>query len=76
MDDIVDLLPNPMEGNYHKATRQDGETEAFVVSPGGVPTAFVFKTVSDQYGKYCFVKVLSGTMTPDLPMVNARTGAS
>lgn len=74
MDNIVDLLPNPMEGNYHKATRQDGETEEFVVSPGGVPTAFVFKTVSDQYGKYSFVKVLSGTLTPDLPMVNARTG--
>ena len=32
-----------------------------MVSPGGVPTAFVFKTVSDQYGKYSFVKVLSGT---------------
>ena len=76
LDDIVDLLPNPMEGNYHKAPRQDGETEPFVVSPGGVPTAFVFKTVSDQYGKYSFVKVLSGTLTPDLPMVNARTGAS
>ena len=39
MDNIVDLLPNPMEGNYHKATRPDGETEEFVVSPGGVPTA-------------------------------------
>ena len=76
MDNIVELLPNPVEGNYHKATRQDGETEPFVVSPGGVPTAFVFKTVSDQYGKYSFVKVLSGTLTPDLPMVNARTGVS
>ena len=74
MDYIVDLLPNPMEGNYHKATKADGETEEFVVSPGGVPTAFVFKTVSDQYGKYSFVKVLSGSITPDLAMVNARTG--
>ena len=74
MDNIVDLLPNPAEGNYHKATRADGEAEEFVVSPGGVPTAFVFKTVSDQYGKYSFVKVLSGSITPDLPMVNARTG--
>ena len=63
LDNIVDLLPNPMEGNYHKATLPDGETEPFVVSPGGVPTAFVFKTVSDQYGKYSFVKVLSGTLT-------------
>ena len=76
MDYIVDLLPNPMEGNYHKATKQDGETEEFVVSPGGVPTAFVFKTVADQYGKYSFIKVLSGEITSDLTLVNARTGAS
>ncbi len=76
MDYIVELLPTPMEGNYHKATKADGETEEFVVSPGGVPTAFVFKTVSDQYGKYSFVKVLSGSITPDMPMVNARTGAT
>ena len=76
MDHIVDLLPNPMEGNYHKATRQDGETEEFVVSPGGVPTAFVFKTVSDQYGKYSYIKVLSGVITSDLTLVNARTGSS
>ncbi len=48
MDHIVDLLPNPMEGNYHKATRADGETEPFVVSPGGVPSAFVFKTVKSD----------------------------
>jgi len=74
MDYMVDLLPNPTEGNYHKATKADGTSEEFVVSPGGVPTAFVFKTVSDQYGKYSFVKVLSGSITPDLPMVNARTG--
>ena len=76
MDYIVDLLPNPMEGNYHKATRQDGETEEFVVSPGGVPTAFVFKTVSDQYGKYSYVKVLSGELTSDMSLVDSRTGSA
>ncbi len=74
MDHIVDLLPNPVEGNYHKATTADGSTEEFVVSPGGVPSAFVWKTVSDQYGKYSFVKVLSGTITSDTTLVNARTG--
>ncbi len=74
MDNIVDLLPDPTEGNYHKATRADGETEEFVVSPGGVPSVFVFKTVSDQYGKYSYVKVLSGTVTADTTLVNARTG--
>ncbi len=74
MDHIIDLLPNPVEGNYHKATLADGTTEEFVVSPGGVPSAFVWKTVSDQYGKYSFVKVLSGEITSDTVLVNARTG--
>ncbi len=74
MDHIIDLLPNPVEGNYHKATLADGTTEEFVVSPGGVPAAFVWKTVSDQYGKYSFVKVLSGVITSATTLVNARTG--
>ena len=74
MDHIIDLLPNPVEGNYHKATLADGTTEEFVVSPGGVPSAYVFKTVSDQYGKFSFIKVLSGTITQDTTLVNARTG--
>ena len=74
MDHILDLFPNPVEGNYHKATTADGKTEEFVVSPGGVPAAYVFKTVSDQYGKYSYIKVLSGTINSDTTLVNARTG--
>jgi len=74
LDYMIDLLPNPVQGNYHKATTADGKVEEFVVSPGGVPSAFVFKTVSDQYGKYSYVKVLSGEITSDTTLVNARTG--
>ena len=74
MDHIISLLPNPEQGNYHKATTADGKTEEFVVSAGGVPSAFVWKTVSDQFGKYSYVKVLSGEITPDTTLVNARTG--
>ncbi len=74
MDHIIDLLPNPVEGNYHKATTADGSVEEFVVSPGGVPSAFVWKTVSDQFGKYSYVKVLSGVINSDTTLVNARTG--
>ena len=74
LDYITDLLPNPVQGNYHKATTADGAVEEFVVSPGGVPSAFVFKTVSDQFGKYSYVKVLSGEITSDTTLVNARTG--
>ena len=76
MDQIINLLPNPEQGNYHKATTADGKIEEFVVSAGGVPSAFVWKTVSDQFGKYSFVKVLSGEITPDTTLVNARTGAT
>ncbi len=74
MDHIADLLPNPVEGNYHKATTADGKVEEFVVSPRGVPSAFVWKTVSDQYGKYSYIKVLSGEISSDTTLVNARTG--
>ena len=74
LDNIVELLPSPEQGNYHKATLADGSTEEFVVSPGGVPTAFVFKTVADQYGKYSYVKVLSGVIKPNMSLVNATTG--
>ncbi len=74
MDLIIALLPNPEEGNYHKATNADGETEEFIVSAGGVPSAFVWKTVSDQYGKYSYIKVLSGEINGDTTLVNARTG--
>ena len=74
LDFIVDLLPNPLEGVPASATNKDGEHEDFIVSQGAVPAAFVFKTVADQYGKFSFVKVISGSLTSDLTLVNAATG--
>ena len=44
--------------------------------PGALPAALVWKTVSDQYGKYSFVKVISGNLKPDMQLVNSRTGAT
>ena len=76
LDFIVDLLPNPLEGVPASASNKDGEHEDFIVSQGAVPAAFVFKTVADQYGKFSFVKVISGSLTPDLTLVNATTGAN
>ncbi len=40
----------------------------------GETGAFVWKTVSDQYGKYSYIKVLGGEITSDTTLVNARTG--
>jgi len=74
LDTIIELLPNALEGNPLMAENADGEASPFVTAPGALPTAYVFKTVADQYGKYSYVKVLSGSIKPDMAVVNARTG--
>ena len=74
LDTIIELLPNPLEARALVAENADGELDEFVAAPGALPAAFVWKTVSDQYGKYSYVKVLSGSIKPDMPIVNARTG--
>ncbi|MBP1757948.1 MAG: Translation elongation factor [Firmicutes bacterium] len=74
LDSIVNFLPSPLEARPEHGENAQGDSVEFAVSPGAVPVAFVFKTVSDQYGKYSYIKVLSGTVEADMPMVNARTG--
>ncbi len=37
---------------------------------------FVFKTVSDQFGKYSFIKVMSGKVTADLSLRNMRASST
>ena len=76
LDTIIELLPNPLEGKPLTAENANGELEEFLTVPGAVPAAYVWKTVSDQYGKYSFVKVLSGSIKPDMAVINARTGES
>ena len=70
LDNVVALLPDPTRGVACKTE----EGEEIKVDPAGAPVAFVFKTVSDQYGKYSYIKVLSGEVTSDLTLVNSRTG--
>ncbi len=50
--------------------------EELEVDPSdGRPVAFVFKTLNDpQNGKYSFIKVLTGTVTPGVELINSRTG--
>ncbi|MDR1329842.1 MAG: elongation factor G [Oscillospiraceae bacterium] len=72
LDAIVNLFPSPAEGRQE--TAEDG-TE-LVCGETGSPTAVVYKTISDQYGKFSLFKVLSGKITPDLTLTNARSGAA
>ena len=59
---IVDYVPNPAE--------MEG------VDPNGPVHGYVFKTVSDQFGKYSFVKVLKGAVTSDLSLRNVRASST
>ena len=76
LDIIVELLPSPLEGRPLMGENADGEVDEFVPFPGACPPPSVWKTVSDQYGKYSFVKVISGNLKPDMQLVNSRTGAT
>ena len=73
---IVNLLPNPLDGPLQMGENADGDPEVFIVSNEAAPCAFTFKTSSDQYGKYSYVKVMSGNLTSDMTLVNATTGVS
>ncbi len=63
LDAIVNLFPDPME---------QGEP----VKPDEPAKVIVYKTISDQFGKFSLFKVISGKVTPDMTLVNARSGAN
>ncbi len=62
LDAAVSIFPEPSEG---------GEP----LDPNGPAKVIVYKTVSDQFGKFSLFKVVSGKVTPDLTLTNARSGA-
>ena len=71
LDAIIDLFPSPLETSD---LTEDGDEIAH--DPGGAACAIVYKTLSDQYGKYSLFKVLSGKVASDMQPVNTRTGSS
>jgi len=68
MQAVVDYAPNPLEAAPEKTA--DGKDVAF--DENGSVAAFVFKTVSDQFGKYSFIKVITGKVTADMSLRNIR----
>ncbi len=59
---VVDYVSNP------------GEMEG--IDPAGPTLGFVFKTISDQFGKYSFVKVLRGKITADMSLRDVRSSST
>ena len=71
MDDIVTYFPAPTD--YGEMPLVDGDTLK-ISSDDERPVAFVFKTLNDPaQGRISFIKVLTGTLTPGLELINART---
>ncbi|NCC67522.1 MAG: elongation factor G [Clostridia bacterium] len=69
---VAEFVPSPAEMPAVKTA--DGKEIS--INPSGITTAFVFKTVSDQFGKFSFIKVISGKVTSDQSLRNSRTGSS
>lgn len=73
---LIDFAPDPTEGYAQAAVNENGEDVTINCAPEETPVLFVFKTVSDQYGKQSFFKVISGDITPDMSLENARTNTT
>ena len=72
MQAVVDYAPSPVDMPAVKAV-EGGDVKA---DPNGPTCAFVFKSVSDQFGKFSFVKVLSGKVSGDQALCNTRTDST
>jgi elongation factor G len=71
---------SPAQGKRRKASKGQGDKAAEVVlepSESGEFVGQVFKTVNDKFiGNLSFLRVYSGKLTAEQPLLNARTGKS
>ena len=71
---LVKFAPSPLEGKPMTTVDEEGNEGEFKLDPAGSPMAFVWNTLSDQYGKNSYFKVISGDIEDTLTVVNGRTG--
>ena len=74
MQTIVDLVPVATDMPAVAAEDDDGNAIEVAYDPNGTTAAFVFKTISDQYGKFSMIKVVRGKVTSDMSLYNMTTG--
>ena len=64
LETIIDLFPSPAGAGEDEAEGVDG-METLLADSSGPLAALVFKTVTDQYGKRSFFRLLSGSLESD-----------
>ena len=74
MQTVLDLVPVATDMPAEAAEDDDGNAIEVAYDPNGPTAAFVFKTISDQYGKFSMIKVIRGKVTSDMSLYNMTTG--
>lgn len=73
---IADYMPSPDEAPVEVCEDEKGELIEIACSPNGSACVYVFKTIADQYGRFSYFKVMSGTVKKDMTLVNKRADAN
>ena len=74
MKTIVELVPVATDMPAEKAQDESGNEVEVAFDPNGPTAAIVFKTISDQYGKFSMIKVVRGKITGDMSLYDTTTG--
>lgn len=70
LDFFADIAPSPL-GSLETALAPDGTETSIKINPAQPLSALIVKTSNDQFsGKLSFIKVISGSITPDSEIYN------
>lgn len=76
LNSLTWLAPSAADKSEEIGVDLDGEPVEVSVNPNAATAAIVFKTVADPFiGRLSYVKVVSGKLSSDTPVINMRTGA-
>jgi elongation factor G len=80
LEALCDYAVSPVQGKKRVATKGTGDNAQEVVIEPSESAEFigqVFKTLTDKFvGNLSFIRVISGRITGEQPLVNVRTGKS
>ena len=75
LNGLIWLAPSAEEKSGALGLDVDGPPVALAANEDGAAAAIVFKTIADPFiGKLSYLKVISGKVTTETPLVNMRTG--